>query len=70
MNTLDLHGVRHEKVENLVEDFVLTEDLPARIITGNSNVMIRIVQEVCARHNLHEIPENHYNLGSRIIMEQ
>ncbi len=69
MNTLDLHGIRHAKAEQLVEDFVLTEELPLRIITGNSNVMIRIVQEVCSRYDLQECPENYYNLGSRIVGE-
>lgn len=69
METLDLHGVRHAKVDAMVENFVLTEDLPVRVITGNSPTMIRIVQEVCTRHGLREESENHFNLGSRIITD-
>ncbi len=43
MKSLDLHGVRHMEVERLVENFVLLEDFPVRIITGNSPGMRRWV---------------------------
>ena len=42
-NTLDLHGVRHEDAERLVENFVLLKNKPLEIITGNSDRMENIV---------------------------
>jgi len=49
---LDLHGVRHQDVERLVENFVLLNELPLRIITGNSLKMVELVSEVLNKHNL------------------
>ena len=40
---LDLHGVRHHEVDRKVENFVLLEEKPIRIITGNSDEMRRLV---------------------------
>ena len=41
--TLDLHGVKHVDVERLVENFVLLNEPPITIITGNSQRMQEIV---------------------------
>ena len=49
---LDLHGVRHEDVERLVENFVLLNELPLKIITGNSDEMRRLVINVLERHHM------------------
>jgi hypothetical protein len=48
---LDLHGVRHSDVDRLVENFVYLNQnsMPLKIICGNSNVMIRLVQETLDR---------------------
>jgi hypothetical protein len=48
---LDLHGVRHSEVDRLVENFVyLNQDsMPLKIICGNSNIMIRLVQQTLDR---------------------
>ena len=43
METLDLHGVRHAEVDRLVENFVILNEPPLRIITGNSDMMRDIV---------------------------
>ncbi len=45
--TLDLHGVRHFEVKEIVEDFVLInqEKIPLIIICGNSAKMISLVSE-------------------------
>ena len=43
IKTLDLHGVRHDDVERLVENFVLLNEPPLKIITGNSDRMSNIV---------------------------
>ena len=42
---LDLHGVRHADVQDIVEDFVLTnqDEIPLIVICGNSAKMIEIV---------------------------
>ena len=42
-NVLDLHGIRHDDVERLVENFVLLNEPPLTIITGNSDKMRDIV---------------------------
>jgi hypothetical protein len=52
MNKIDLHGIKHEDVDRLVENFVLLNDAPMRIITGNSNTMRDLVIEVLDRHNI------------------
>ena len=44
MNELDLHGVRHDDVERLVENLVLLNQ-EWKIICGNSDKMIEIVQD-------------------------
>ena len=49
---LDLHGVRHHQVDRLVENFVLLQEPPMRIITGCSTVMQTLVLEVIKRHGL------------------
>jgi len=41
--TLDLHGVKHVDVERLVENFILLNEPPLTIITGNSQRMQEIV---------------------------
>ncbi len=69
METLDLHGVRHHQVDRLAENFVLLNDLPVRIIPGNSQIMQEIVQKVLDRHGLKQEPEHYWNLGSWIIRE-
>ena len=67
METLDLHGVRHNKVRVLVENFVLTKSLPVKIITGNSVMMKNIVKAVLEEHGLRFSPENDWNLHAWII---
>ena len=49
-NKLDLHGVRHEDAERLVENFVLLNNKPLEIITGNSDRMVNIV--ICKLNEL------------------
>jgi len=54
MNKLDLHGIRHQDVRVLVEDFVYMNqhEFPLEIVCGNSNRMIEIVQEALYRHGV------------------
>lgn len=69
METLDLHGVRHHEVDRLVENFVLLNDLPVRIITGNSPTMQALTKEVLVRHGLRSEAETFLNVGSWIVRE-
>ena len=48
---LDLHKVRHDDVNRLVENFVLLNRLPLKIITGNSQRMRELAVEVLKRYN-------------------
>ena len=52
MKELDLHGIKHEDVDRIVENFVLLNELPVRIITGNSMKMIELTKKVIERHQL------------------
>ena len=52
IKVLDLHDIRHKEVDRLVENFVLLEKLPLRIITGNSEEMTRLVINVLERHDM------------------
>ena len=49
---LDLHGVKHDDVERLVENFVLLLNPPLDIITGNSQKMQQIVINVLITHTI------------------
>lgn len=49
-NKLDLHGIKHENVNRVVENFVLLNETPLTIITGNSTMMRDLVVEVLEKH--------------------
>ena len=46
-NKLDLHGVKHEDVFRLIENFILMNQkaMPLTIICGNSIKMVQIAEE-------------------------
>jgi hypothetical protein len=48
---LDLHGVKHEDVDRIVENFVLMNNPPLRIITGNSEKMMLMTLDVLNRND-------------------
>tara|TARA_Y100001938_G_scaffold146106_1_gene224278 strand:+ start:216 stop:416 length:201 start_codon:yes stop_codon:yes gene_type:complete len=52
MKKLDLHGVRHIDVERLVENFVLLNEPPLTIVTGNSDRMRQLVINTLMIHNI------------------
>jgi hypothetical protein len=52
LSRLDLHGVRHDDVDRVVENFVLLNTAPMRIVTGNSDRMVELVLDVLNRHNI------------------
>ena len=51
MNKLDLHGVQHQDVDRLVENFILMNqgELPLTIVCGNSGKMLNLVNAVIKR---------------------
>jgi len=67
MQVLDLHGIRHHQIERMVENFVLLEELPVKIITGNSPAMHSLVKGVLDTHGLCWEYESDYNLGAIVI---
>ena len=57
MKELDLHGVSHYDVRDVVENFILMNDTPFRIITGYSERMRNLTQNILNKHKLkHYIP--------------
>ena len=70
MKTLDLHGIRHEGVVQHVHNFVYNNELPLRIITGNSKIMRKIVVDTINILGYHSHYERLVNEGSLIITEQ
>jgi DNA polymerase III delta subunit len=48
---LDLHGVKHQDADRLVENFILMNQnsMPLTIICGNSNKMIEIANQTINR---------------------
>ena len=72
MKTLDLHGVRHGEVNDLVDSFIgkYFHMLSIEIITGNSVDMQKIVKNIIKSYKLKMEPENHMNLGSCIISHE
>ena len=59
MNQLDLHGIYHDQVWDVVENFVLlnSETLPLKIITGLSDEMRKKTIEVLEFYDfVYEVP--------------
>ena len=50
-SVLDLHGISHDQVDRVVENFVLLNQdrIPLEIICGNSQIMVNLVISVLDR---------------------
>jgi hypothetical protein len=70
MKTLDLHGMYHDAVQRHVENFVLLNESPVRIITGHSSRMKELVMAIVERHEFDYHYERYVNYGSLIITEK
>ena len=66
MEKLDLHGVQHPDVDRVVENFVLLNEPPSKIITGMSAKMQSIVFEVLRRNEI-EYHIDPWNFGQVLI---
>tara|TARA_B100000700_G_scaffold105007_1_gene118591 strand:- start:4052 stop:4261 length:210 start_codon:yes stop_codon:yes gene_type:complete len=69
MDTLDLHGIRHEDVEYKIHRFIYRAKLPCKIITGHSSEMKKIVRTVLEEYALHSHYENYVNNGCLVVTE-
>ena len=70
METLDLHGERHEQVVQKVHSFVYNNDLPVRVITGKSEKMKKIVVDTVSQLGYYTHCERLINEGCLIVTEQ
>jgi len=69
MKELDLHGVFHSEVRDKVENFVLlnSTQLPVRIITGDSQRMRNLTENILKKYNfIYNIPA--HNAGEIIVL--
>ena len=65
MKELDLHGIRHNDVQKLVDHFLYenVNNIPVKIITGYSNRMQDIVINILKEYNYdYEIGDG-FNMG-------
>ena len=70
METLDLHGERHEGVVQKVHSFVYNNELPVRVITGKSESMKKIVVDTVSQLGYYTHYERLTNEGCLIVTEQ
>jgi len=68
MKLLDLHGVRHNDVENKCHAFINDNwGHELKIITGNSFMMKRIVSDILKFYKLKFTLDNPYDMGYIIV---
>lgn len=63
MKTLDLHGVKHVDVEDIVLNWICFQSLPVVIVTGNSTQMKSIVKRVLTENKYSYIEGDNFNRG-------
>tara|TARA_X000001388_G_scaffold77480_2_gene78491 strand:- start:6795 stop:7013 length:219 start_codon:yes stop_codon:yes gene_type:complete len=69
MEKLDLHGIRHSKVDDLTRSFLNFVDLPCEIITGNSSDMKVVVKKIVEEYGWFWREKDSYNHGTIIVTE-
>lgn len=69
MEELDLHGVYHSEVRDVVENFVLlhSTELPLKIITGDSIRMRNLTENILNKHKFDYYTPAH-NSGVIIVI--
>ena len=67
MNELDLHGVKHPDVDMIVENYVLMNTTPLKIITGRSEKMIEYATDVLKKYRFKYFIYSH-NPGMIIVL--
>ena len=69
MNSLDLHGVDHDKVELEIERFIARNFslFPVKVITGHSRFNIDKLKDIVSKYRLEVYMENWTNRGAYIV---
>ena len=67
MKKLDLHGKRHENVENEIINFIFKHQPPFEIITGNSKRMRELVNQIINKYGFESHSKNWTNHGCLIV---
>ena len=70
MKTIDLHGTKHEEAEDRLNEFVVFNEPPFRIITGHSLKMRAIAEKIVDRHEYICYYESVHNQGSLVVTEK
>lgn len=70
METLDLHGVKHHKVDEVTRSFLNFISLPCQVVTGNSEQMKTIVKNIVREYEWFCYEKDSYNCGALIITER
>jgi DNA-nicking Smr family endonuclease len=65
--TLDLHGIKHEDAEYIIEEFICMNEGTMKIITGYSHQMKMHVNNVLKKYNMKSRPERMINEGALIV---
>jgi len=69
INELDLHGVKHFDVDMIVENYVLMNTTPLKIITGRSDRMIELATNPLRRNSFKWVIHSH-NPGVIIVIDE
>ena len=69
MNSLDLHGVEHDRVGREIERFLAHNfsTLPVKIITGHSRHNIDKLRNIVSKYRLEAYMEKWTNRGAYIV---
>jgi len=70
MEELDLHGIRHHQVDELVRRFLNFVEIPCQIITGHSTEMKSLVDNIVREYGWHTSEKDSYNTGTLIVTER
>ena len=69
MKTLDLHGIRHNQVDEVTRKFLNFAQLPCQVITGNSVEMKKIVKKIVKEYSWFCYEKDSYNYGTLIVVD-
>tara|TARA_Y100000114_G_C11748834_1_gene323110 strand:- start:684 stop:899 length:216 start_codon:yes stop_codon:yes gene_type:complete len=70
MQSLDLHGTKHQNADEKIRRFLNFAELPCQIITGNSSDMKNIVRSVVEEYEWTCYEKDSYNYGTLIVAEK
>lgn len=68
---IDLHGKTYDQADHVIEKFITDniDNLPVKIITGNSGHFINKTKEYVEKYNLFCYKENYVNHGCWIVIK-